>query len=90
MENDWNQKKETFPVTDVRELTGNFLPMILHRAQQVNLHNGICIVQSFEPKPLYSALRDLGFEHDVEKVSEHEYRAYLQDGAEKRHLQKRR
>jgi len=52
------QKKETFPVTDVRELTGNFLPMILHRAQQVNLHNGICIVQSFEPKPLYSALRD--------------------------------
>ncbi len=77
MENDWNQKKETFPVTDVRELTGNFLPMILHRAQQVNLHNGICIVQSFEPKPLYSALRDLGFEHDVEKVSEHEYRAYF-------------
>ena len=77
MEPEWYHRKETFPVVDVRALTGNFLPMILHRAQQVNLDNGICVVQSFEPKPLYSALRDLGFEHAVEKVSAHEHRAYF-------------
>ncbi|HKM39386.1 MAG TPA: DUF2249 domain-containing protein [bacterium] len=73
----WEDKKNGFPVIDVRPLTSNFLPMILHRAQQVNLHNGMCVVQSFEPKPLYSALRDLGFEHLTEKISDHEYRAYF-------------
>jgi hypothetical protein len=51
--------------------------MILRKAQQVNLNNGICVVQSFEPKPLYSALLDMGFEHETEKVSEHEYRVYF-------------
>jgi hypothetical protein len=73
----WEDQKASFAVIDVRNLTGNFLPGILHKAQQVNLNNGICIVQSFEPKPLYSALEDLGFEHETEKVSEHEYKVYF-------------
>ena len=77
MEKSWEDKKTSFPVIDVRNLTGNFLPMILHKAQQVNLDNGICVIQSFEPKPLYSALEDLGFEYVTEKVSDHEYRAYF-------------
>ncbi len=73
----WEDKKSSFLVIDVRHLTTNFLPMILHKAQQVDLNNGICIIQSFEPKPLYSGLKDLGFEHVTEKVSEHEYRVYF-------------
>lgn len=73
----WEDKKASFAIIDVRQLTGNFLPMILLKAQQVNLDNGICVVQSFEPKPLYSALEDLGFEYATEKVSDHEYRAYF-------------
>ncbi|MDD3946575.1 MAG: DUF2249 domain-containing protein [Clostridia bacterium] len=77
MTKDWETQKESFSVIDVRELTTNFLPMILYKAQQVNLNNGICVVQSFEPKPLYSALKDLGFEHHTEKISEHEYRVYF-------------
>lgn len=77
MEKSWEDKKTSFPVIDVRNLTGNFLPMILHKAQQVNLDNGICVIQRFEPKPLYSALEDLGFEYVTEKVSDHEYRAYF-------------
>lgn len=77
MTNNWKYNKESFPVIDVRPLTNNFLPMILNKAQQVNLNNGICVVQSFEPKPLYSALKDLGFEHITEKISDHEYRAYF-------------
>jgi hypothetical protein len=56
----WETQKASFPVIDVRNLTSNFLPMILQKAQQVNLNNGMCVIQSFEPKPLYSALRDLG------------------------------
>ncbi len=77
MTTSWHDKKASFPVIDVRDLTTAFLPMLLHKAQQVNLHNGICVVQSFEPKPLYSALEDLGFDHVTDKVSEHEYRAYF-------------
>jgi uncharacterized protein (DUF2249 family) len=73
----WEDKKISFPVIDVRKLTTNFLPMILHRAQQVKVGEGICVVQSFEPKPLYSALEDLGFEHRTEKVGDFEYRAYF-------------
>ena len=34
------------------------------------------MIQSFEPKPLYSALEDLGFEHITEKISDHEFRVY--------------
>lgn len=60
MQKQWQNQKSSFPVVDVRDLTTNFLPMILHKAQQVNLNSGICVVQSFEPKPLYSALEDLG------------------------------
>ena len=73
----WENKKTSFAEIDVRNLTTNFLPMILHKAQQVNLNNGICVIQSFEPQPLYSALKDLGFEHLTEKISEHEYRVYF-------------
>ena len=77
MTTNWEDKKDTFDVVDVRNLTGNFLPMILRKAQQVKLHDGICVVQTFEPKPLYSALKDLGFEHVTEKVSERS-KAFLQ------------
>ena len=77
MTNNWEDKKTSFPVIDVRKLTDNFLPMILHKAHEVDVGDGICVVQSFEPKPLYAALKDLGFEHVTEKVSDHEYRVYF-------------
>jgi alkylhydroperoxidase/carboxymuconolactone decarboxylase family protein YurZ len=77
MMDNWENKRDLFPVIDVRYLTNNFLPMILQKAQQVNIDDGLCIIQSFEPKPLYSAMKDLGFEQLTEKVSEHEYRAYF-------------
>lgn len=74
---EWKDKKEQFTVIDVRHLTSNFLPMILHKAQNVTVHEGICVVQTFKPKPLYSALEDLGFEYETEKISDTEYRAYF-------------
>lgn len=73
----WESKKGSFGVIDVRNMTSNFLPMILHKAQMVPVGQGVSVVQSFEPKPLYSALKDLGFEYLTEKVSDHEYRAYF-------------
>jgi len=74
---DWKEKKESFEVVDVRNIKGNFLPMILAKAKKKAAGEGMCVIQSFEPIPLYSALAELGFEHETTKVSDSEYRAYF-------------
>ena len=77
MKEEWMEKKDSFEIIDVRKLTSNFLPMILMKAKRKNVGEGLCVVQTFEPKPLYSALEDLGYEHTTEKISEREYRVYF-------------
>jgi len=76
MAGDWEDRKDSFEVVDVREATGNFLPGLLNRAGKVEVGDGMCVVQSFEPVPRYSAMADLGFEHLTERVSGSEYHAY--------------
>ncbi|PID56578.1 hypothetical protein CSB45_11175 [candidate division KSB3 bacterium] len=77
MQKNWLDNKERFEVQDVRSLTGNFLPAILKKARDLEPGNGLCIVQSFEPIPLYPTLQALGYEYHTDKVSETEYRAYF-------------
>lgn len=74
---EWENKKESFETMDVRKLTGNFLPVILKKAGLLPAGSGICVVQSFEPTPLYSAMDNLGFEYLTEKISDNEYRVYF-------------
>jgi alkylhydroperoxidase/carboxymuconolactone decarboxylase family protein YurZ len=77
MSEDWKERKKEFEVLDVREMTGNFLPLILKKAEEKAVGDGLCVVQRFEPIPLYSALEDLGYEHVTEKESDTEYRVYF-------------
>lgn len=77
MTKEWENTKDQFKGVDVRKLTGNFLPDILNKAGQIEVGDGLCVVQSFEPIPLYSAMADLGFKHLTEKVSDSEYRVYF-------------
>lgn len=77
MTKSWLDQKDSFEIKDVRSLTGNFLPSILNKAQKLETGKGLCVVQSFEPIPLYSALEELGYEHHTEKISDTEYRAYF-------------
>ena len=77
MSKTWQNTKEGFPVIDVRNLKGNFLPMIIKKAKAVPLGEGLCVVQTFEPIPLYSTMEALGFEHVTEQASPNEYRAYF-------------
>jgi len=77
MKKDWLAHKEDFLVKDVRGLQGNFLPSILKMAEETEENSGFCIVQSFEPIPLYSTLSALGYEHQSEKISEDEWRVYF-------------
>jgi alkylhydroperoxidase/carboxymuconolactone decarboxylase family protein YurZ len=74
---DWLKQKDVFEVKDVRQLKGNFLPSILKKAQGLDINKGLCIIQSFEPIPLYSALSEMGYEYHIEKISETEYRVYF-------------
>ena len=80
---EWNNKKESFEVLDGRGLAGNFLKTILKKAEKVGAGDGICVVQSFEPIPLYSTLEEIGFEHMTEKISDNEYLAYFYRTEEK-------
>ncbi len=73
----WENKKDEFTVVDVRKLSGNFLPGLLNKAAGLEVEDGMCVVQSFEPIPLYSAMADLGFEHLTEKAADNEYRVYF-------------
>jgi len=77
MNDEWENKKESFESIDVRKLEGNFLPLILEKAKGKSVGEGLCVIQRFEPIPLYSALKDLGFEYQTDKVSETEYRVYF-------------
>ena len=83
MTKEWADEKESFEVIDGRGLKGNFLSTILTKAEVVAAGSGICVVQSFEPIPLYSTLEDLGFEHLTEKISDTEYRTYFYRTEEK-------
>ena len=83
MTKEWTSKKDSFEVIDVRKLTGNFLPMLLKKGNTTSVGKGICVVQSFEPIPLYSAMANLGFEYVTEKVSDNEYRVYFYKAKEK-------
>ena len=83
MENEWKDNKELYAVLDGRGLAGNFLKTILEKAEKVSAGDGICVVQSFEPIPLYSTLEEIGFEHLTEKISDNEYRAYFYRAEEK-------
>lgn len=73
----WESKKEIFKVLDVRELGDDAFEAITKFAEDVTSGEGICIIQKFEPTPLYKAMDRRGFEHITEKVSEEEYRAFF-------------
>lgn len=88
MKVEWMNKKNTFEIIDVRSITGNFLPSILNKARKIQTGEGLCVIQRFEPLPLYSVMMDMGFECHTEKVSETEYRAYFHRQTEPTESQK--
>lgn len=73
----WQDSKDTFEIVDVRTLRGNFLPMIQKKAAALPVGQGLRVIQSFEPVPLYTVLGDMGFEHETIQVAEQEYHAYF-------------
>lgn len=77
MEKEWLKDKNNFESFDVRTLKGNFLQSIIAKAKKIKKGNGITIIQNFEPIPLYSTMRNLGYEHHTEKNADGNYFCYF-------------
>ncbi|MGC4019289.1 MAG: DUF2249 domain-containing protein [Muricomes sp.] len=73
----WRDKVSDFKTIDVRHLQGNFFAGLQKQAKGVKVGEGLEVIQSFEPHPLYAAFAALGFEHYTEEVASGEFHAYF-------------
>ena len=73
----WKDKISTFEVMDVRGKKMDFFPALKAKAAALNNGEGLHIIQTFEPVPLYPVLALMGFEHHTEKVSGSEYHVWF-------------
>lgn len=80
---DWKNKINKFQVADVRGVSGNFFPGLKARAEKTPLHEGLHVIQTFEPIPLYEVMEQMGFERFTEKTAEDEYHVYFYRTEEK-------
>jgi len=71
----WKEKAAEFKTIDVRGASGNFFPGLKKQAQALPVGQGLEIIQSFEPIPLYDVMEELGYERHVEKAGDNEYHA---------------
>ncbi len=74
---EWKDKTAEFKKIDVRGIQGNFFQGLKKQAMQLPAGNGLEIVQSFEPIPLYEVMEDLGYEYYTEKAGDAEYHAFF-------------
>ena len=77
MNKEWLSKKTDFVDFDVRTLKGNFLLAILKKAKNIPKGKGIKIIQNFEPIPLYSTMKNLGFDYHTEALDDGIYNSYF-------------
>ena len=80
---DWKDKTSTFKKIDVRGIQGNFFQGLKKQAMNTPVGEGLEIVQSFDPIPLYEVMEQLGFEHHTEQIGDSEFHAYFYRTEEK-------
>lgn len=73
----WRDKTNGFRKVDVRHLQGNFAAGLIQAAAKLDVGEGLEIVQTFEPHPLYAALENIGFEHHTEQTAETEFHVFF-------------
>lgn len=80
---EWKDKKKDFFKVDVRHVQGNFFPGLQRRAMTLKAGEGIEVIQTFEPYPLYKEMDMLGFVHHTEKLAENEFHVWFYRTEEK-------
>ena len=74
---DWKDKIVEFKTVDVRGIQGNFFQGLKKQAMGLAAGQGLEVVQSFDPIPLYEVMEDLGYEHHTEQRGDAEFHAYF-------------
>ena len=74
---EWKEKISGFKKVDVRGIQGNSFQGLKKQAMQLPAGEGMEIIQSFEPIPLYEVMEGLGYEYFTEKTGDAEYHAYF-------------
>ena len=74
---DWKDKTDAFRKVDVRGVAGNFLEGLAKQAASLAVGDGMDVIQTFEPIPLYEVMEILGYEYHTEKAADNEYHAYF-------------
>ena len=80
---EWKDKKKDFFKVDVRHAQGNFFPGLQRRAMTLKAGEGIEVIQTFEPHPLYKEMDMLGYIHHTEKLAENEFHVWFYRTEEK-------
>ncbi len=80
---EWKDKKKDFFKVDVRHVQGNFFPGLQRRAMALKAGEGIEVIQTFEPYPLYKEMDMLGYIHHTEKLAENEFHVWFYRTEEK-------
>lgn len=80
---EWKDKKKDFFKVDVRHVQGNFFPGLQRRAMTLKAGEGIEVIQTFEPYPLYKEMDMLGYMHHTEKLAENEFHVWFYRTEEK-------
>lgn len=57
----WKDKVSSFKQIDVRGIQGNFFLGLKKQAMDVAAGEGITVIQSFDPIPLYEVMEGVGF-----------------------------
>lgn len=74
---EWEHLKDSFEVVDGRGKSIEFMPIFLEKAKNIPVGKGISVIQNFEPVPLYSQMKELGFDYTMDQISKEEYRVYF-------------
>lgn len=80
---EWKDKRKDFFKVDVRHVPGNFFPGLQRRAMTLKAGEGIEVIQTFEPYPLYKEMDMLGYIHHTEKLAENEFHVWFYRTEEK-------
>ena len=73
----WKDKAQEFQTIDVRYIQGSFFEGLKKRAEALEVGEGLHIIQTFEPHPLYTVMEGLGFEHHTEQRGEAKFHVWF-------------
>lgn len=71
------QSTDAAATLDAREVDGEPFGAITAELDDLDADETFLLVNSFEPKPLYSVLDDRGFTYDAERVADDEWHVHI-------------